>query len=52
VRDGQAAALEARRRLIKPVFEDKAFKGDEGPAALSEAQAQKLFDEMCVFTCL
>ena len=44
--EGQAAAMEVRRRLVKPVFEDRAFRGDHGPANLTEQQAQQLFDEM------
>jgi hypothetical protein len=46
-REGQEAAMDIRKRLVKPVFEDRAFRGDMGPADLNEQQAQQLFDEMC-----
>jgi hypothetical protein len=43
---GVADAAALRRTLVAPVFEERAFQGDKGPAILSEAQAQQLFDEM------
>ncbi len=45
---GVADAQTLKRRLVSPVFEERAARGDEGPAVLTEAQAQQLFDEMYV----